>query len=116
VSDGFWRLAERLAAESDVVVDRPRGSAHPRYPDALYPLDYGFLQGTTGGDGHGVDVWIGSLPEGALTFVIVTVDLVKRDIEVKLLLGCTEEEAKRALAWHQSASQAAILVERAQDT
>jgi len=110
--DRFWLLAEELVAASEIVIDRPKGSRHPRMPSAVYPLDYGYLTGTTGGDGAGVDVWCGSLPERQVTGVIVTVDVYKRDAEVKLVIGCTPDEARRALMTHNQPSQAAFYVPR----
>lgn len=35
----FWELADRLVAEHRIVIDRPAGSNHPRYPDVIYPFD-----------------------------------------------------------------------------
>ncbi|MGN0971214.1 MAG: inorganic pyrophosphatase [Aristaeellaceae bacterium] len=96
---GFWAALDQLTASSRLVIDRPRGTAHPRYPDMIYPLDYGYLQGTTAMDGGGIDVWAGSDPARGLDAIMVTVDLVKRDSEIKLLIGCTEEE--KQLVWHQ---------------
>ena len=40
-ADSFWEALDRLAANSRLVIDRPQGSAHPRYPDLIYPYDYG---------------------------------------------------------------------------
>ena len=108
----FWDHLEALVAAGQLVIDRPRGSAHPRYPGFIYPLDYGYLAGTTAADGDGIDVWIGSLPERRVTGIIATVDLLKRDAEIKVLLGCTAEEARSALAMHQTGSQAAVLLRR----
>ena len=108
----FWDHLEALVAAGQLVIDRPRGSAHPRYPGFIYPLDYGYLAGTTAADGDGIDVWIGSLPERRVTGIIATVDLLKRDAEIKVLLGCTAEEARSALAMHRNGDQAALLIER----
>ncbi len=58
---GFWQLADQLVREHPIVIDRPRGSRHPRYPAVVYPLDYGYLDGTTAIDGGGVDCWRGRL-------------------------------------------------------
>ncbi len=112
MNEDFWRALDELVRASRVVVDRPRGSAHPRYPDFTYPLDYGYLADTTAADGGGIDVWVGSLPERRVTGVIATVDLHKRDAEIKILLACTPEEARLALATHQTGSQAATMIER----
>ncbi len=107
----FWRKLDELVATCALVIDRPRGLSHPRYRFA-YPLDYGYLEGTRSADGDGIDVWLGSLPDRTVTGVICTVDLSKRDAELKILLGCTLEEAKAILAIHNTGAQAGILVER----
>ena len=108
----FWTHLDRLVATSEIVVDRPAGSHHPRYPEIVYPLDYGYLTGTSGGDGNEIDVWRGSLPDGRLDAVICTVDLQKRDAEVKLLLGCTQAERDTILAFHSEGDMAATLIRR----
>ena len=56
----------------------------------------------------GIDVWRGSLPEGRLDAVVCTVDVRKRDAEIKLLLGCTAAEKHAICNFHP----AAMLVER----
>ncbi len=108
----FWQHIDQLVAKAEVVIDRPAGMAHPRYPDLIYPLDYGYLQGTSAADGGGIDVWRGSLPGGAVTGVICTVDLTKRDAEIKILLGCTREETQTALRMYNGGSMAGVLIER----
>lgn len=92
MNKAFWQALERLVAESAVVIDRPKGTTHWRFPDYVYPLDYGYLQGTSSMDGDGIDIWLGSMPELGVVGLICTVDLLKRDSEIKILFGCTEEE------------------------
>ena len=87
----FWQALDLLVAEHELVIDRPRGSVHPRYPEFVYPLDYGYLKGTASSDGGGIDVWRGTAGTGVVG-VMTTIDLMKRDSEIKILLGCTEEE------------------------
>ncbi len=89
---GYWAGLEKLVAGSRVVIDRPKGTHHPRFPEMIYPLDYGFLEDTTGNDGAEADIWRGTLADTAITGVVCTVDLMKRDSEVKILLGCTPDE------------------------
>ena len=91
-AEGFWQALDRLVAESEMVIDRPKGSAHPRHPAFIYPVAYGYLKGTTAMDGGGIDIWRGSDPAGRLDALVCTVDLLKRDSEIKLLIGCTENE------------------------
>ena len=88
----FWELLDKLVENSEIVIDRPKGSAHPRYPDFVYKVDYGYLKDTNSMDKDGIDVWVGSDSERKIDAVICTVDLLKRDSEIKILIGCTEEE------------------------
>lgn len=109
----FWLALDRLMAASKLVIDRPKGSAHPRFPSRIYPLDYGYLAETTSMDGDGIDVWLGSDAERRLDCIVCTVDLMKRDSEIKLLIGCTEEEKAAVLRWHNDSDlMKAILIER----
>ena len=111
--DAFWAALDRLMASSRLVIDRPKGTAHPRYPDMMYPIDYGYLADTTAMDGGGIDVWAGSDPARGLDAVMVTVDLVKRDAEIKLLIGCTEEEKQLVWRLHNaSKSMNGMLIRR----
>jgi predicted acetyltransferase len=50
-NDDFWQALDKLVSDSEIVIDRPKGSAHPRYPEFIYPLEYGYLKGTTAMDG-----------------------------------------------------------------
>jgi inorganic pyrophosphatase len=88
----FWQRAEAFLNENEIVIDRPLGCRHPSFPNMVYPLDYGYLKGTSGGDGNEVDVWKGSLKGNILKGVICTIDSCKKDAEVKLLVDCTDEE------------------------
>lgn len=39
-------------------IDRPIGSVHPRCSDLIYPVNYGYVKGIRGGDGHWQDVYL----------------------------------------------------------
>lgn len=106
----FWLKLKQLVATSQIKINRPRGTSHPRYPSFIYPLDYGYLQDTQAGDEAGIDVWIGSLSGKTVTAVICTIDLEKRDTEIKILLGCTADETQIILNIHNTGSQAATLL------
>lgn len=108
----FWEHLDQLVAASPVVIDRPRGSAHSRFPEMVYPLDYGYLQGTTTVDGGGIDVWVGSSGIQPPDAVVMTVDLLKKDAELKLMLGCTPGEKQNVLNFLNGASMHATLIER----
>ena len=99
-NEAFWETLERLVKESEIVIDRPKGSAHPRFPHIIYDADYGYLKNTSSPDGAGIDVWVGSLDNGEITAVICTVDIMKKDSEIKILIGCTEEETEKIYTFH----------------
>jgi inorganic pyrophosphatase len=111
-SEHLWQQADALVVASEIGIDRPRGSAHPRYPDVRYPLDYGSLGQTKASDGSDIDVWVSSLRERRVTGAIMTIDALKRDAKVKLLISCTREDAEHVLAWHNQGRQAGVLLWR----
>ncbi len=108
----FWRALDELVASSRIVIDRPRGSTHPRYPGAAYPFSYGYLDGTRGGDGEGIDVWIGSKPAGTVDAILCTLDPLKRDAEIKVLIGCSIEDRHSILDFVKIGSFVALLINR----
>lgn len=104
----FWIAMTELLASRVVRIDRPKGSPHPRYEELSYPLDYGYLAGTTSGDGNGIDVWLGSLNTtknrasfGVLTGILCTFDTLKRDAEIKLMVGCNREDIQIIRNFHE---------------
>ena len=112
-NDDFWKAIDTLVSSGKIVIDRPKGSHHPKFSHIRYTVDYGYIENTSSMDGAGIDVWRGSLPTTDVNAVICTVDLMKRDSEIKLLIGCTEEE-KQIVCKRQNASEnmKGILVRR----
>ena len=90
--DSFFANLDELCARSEITIDRPKNSRHPRVRAAIYPVDYGYLADTTGGDGDGVDVFRGGATGLGVVGVFLTADVVKKDVEVKVLLDCGPEE------------------------
>jgi inorganic pyrophosphatase len=108
----FWETLETLCQRCRLVIDRPQGSHHPRFPEIVYPFDYGYLEGTTGGDGQGVDAWRGSRHAPTLDGVLITVDLDKQDAEIKLLVGCPPGDIAKIEAFHNAGNMRAWYVPR----
>jgi inorganic pyrophosphatase len=98
-NEDFWKALDELVSNSVIVIDRPRGSAHPRFPDFIYKVDYGYLKDTASMDGAGIDVWVGS-GDKKIDAIMCIVDLMKRDSEIKILIGCTEEEKMEVYRTH----------------
>ena len=95
----FWKALDELVSSSEIVIDRPRGSVHPRFPNFIYKVDYGYLKDTASMDGAGIDVWVGS-GDKKVDAIMCIVDLMKRDSEIKILIGCTEEEKLEVYKTH----------------
>ena len=88
-TDAFdWTRWERTIRNAGITLDRPRFSRHPHFAEIVYPIDYGFVNGTTGADGAEVDVFVGHADTG-LVGAIVTRDHRKGDEELKLLWNCS---------------------------
>ena len=92
-NEDFWKALDELVNDSEIIIDRPKGTAHPKYPEFIYKVDYGYLKDTSSMDGNGIDVWVGS-NEKKIDAIMCIVDLLKKDLEMKILIGCTEEEKK----------------------
>ena len=108
----FWEEVDDLCAQMAHVVDRPAGSAHPRFPDWRYPVDYGYLAGTVGGGGEGIDVWFGSAEEGGVTALLCSIDPHKRDSEVTYLWRCTQDEVAAVRRFYEGQPMKVLFVER----
>ena len=112
MNEAFWKVLDEIVESHSIVLDRPAGSAHPQFPDLVYPYDYGYLEGTSAMDSGGIDIWRGSLAKQAVTAIVLTVDRLKEDAEIKLLLGCTAEEMAIIERHHNGGFQSAILSPR----
>ena len=96
----FWTVLEELVVQSEIVIDRPKGSTHPRFPNFIYHVDYGYLRNTSSMDGEGIDVWQGSDERKQIDAIMCIVDRMKKDSEIKILIGCTEEEKQLIYQTH----------------
>lgn len=76
-SEGKWRLEKHYFIEAtvhkeafrpdysgiigrqvDCKIDRPLGTAHPRTPSLVYPINYGYIEGIIAGDGAEQDIYL----------------------------------------------------------
>lgn len=82
-------LRKWLGRVVTVVVDRPLGSRHPSGHPIWYCLNYGYVPGTTGGDGAPVDAYVVGVFEPAQRLEGVVVAVVERqdDVEDKLVVA-----------------------------
>lgn len=99
MNEGFWNAIDKILYESEIVIDRPVGSSHPRCPNIVYKVAYGYLKNTRSTDGGGIDIWLGT-NERKVVGIICTVDVLKRDSEIKILVGCNEKEIDYIYDFH----------------
>lgn len=111
MNNEFWNALDELVKNSEIVIDRPKGNRHPKSPDFIYKVDYGYLKDTTSMDGGGIDVWVGT-DEKKIDAIMVIVDLMKKDSEIKILIGCTEEEKQIIYKTHNEEYMKGILIRR----
>lgn len=88
----FWLRLKSIVATSKIIIDRPRNSPHPKFPDFIYPVDYGYLKGTSSSDGSETDIWIGTSDIKEINGILCTIDPIKKDLEIKVVFACTKTE------------------------
>ena len=108
----FFEKLEKLIQENGISIDRPKGFAHPRFPDLVYPIDYGYINGTKSQDGQGIDVFSGDDSSLGVVGIICTLDAMKKDSEIKVLYNCTEDNISTALMMLNHGPMTGILVRR----
>lgn len=69
-----------------IVMDRPIGTPHPKHPDIIYPINYGYIPEVYGGDGEELDVYLLGVTERVKEYTAKIIGIVHRkdDVEDKL--------------------------------
>jgi inorganic pyrophosphatase len=111
-SGDFWQILEQQILENGVEIDRPKGKAHPRFPELIYPIDYGYVRHTKSADGEGIDIFFGTAEKKEIMGLICTFDEVKKDSEIKILYACREDEIQMAMAILSHSPMHALLIRR----
>lgn len=96
----YWNLIDKVINNSSIVIDRPKNSSHPNYDYIIYPMDYGYLAGTTSGDKGGIDIWVGSSKKKEANAIISSIDYIKKDSEIKIIYACTSDEIETIYQFH----------------
>ena len=70
-------------------IDRPLGSAHPRHPDMIYPVNYGEIVGVMAPDGDWQDAYVLGVDVPVETFTGRRIAIIYRrdDVECKWVLA-----------------------------
>ena len=67
-----------LGKEVTVEIDRPVGTHHPKHPDIVYPINYGFVPGLIAGDGEEQDVYVLGIDKPLTNVVVTIVAVIER--------------------------------------
>lgn len=109
----FWQKLDTLFISSKVAINRPKDMASKTYPNLVYPVDYGYLEDTTGSANKEVDVFLGTLEDKRIQSMAIGTDILRKTVEVKLIAGCTDTEKKSILEFlNQMEFQKAIIINR----
>ncbi len=92
----------------EIKIDRPLGSAHPKHPDLIYPVNYGFIPGVLGGDGEELDVYLLGVDKPVSKYSAQIIAIVHRlDDEEDKLVGApvgthfTKTEIEKSVAFQE---------------
>jgi inorganic pyrophosphatase len=112
-NNDFWEYLNKLVMENEIIIDRPKGTRHPKFDNMIYELDYGYIKNTKAMDGNEIDVFKGSLHNKNVNKIICTIDLLKKDIEIKILIGCTVFEVEKVYNFlNNSEYMKALVIEK----
>ena len=80
-----------------VTVDRPLGSAHPDYPEMIYPVNYGYIAGIMAPDGEEQDAYILGVDTPVSQFTGRITAIVRRadDVEEKWVVCPPDQTFKK---------------------
>ena len=91
-----------------VTIDRPLGSVHPKYPNLVYPIHYGYIPGVLGGDGEELDVYLLGVDTPVKEYTARIIGIVHRhnDVEDKLVaapewMQFTKDEIEQAVHFQE---------------
>lgn len=101
-----------------VIVDRPLGSAHPEYPNMIYHVNYGYVEGIIVPDGEEQDAYILgiNIPVSSFEGRIIAIIHRKDDVENKWVVApentlFTKEEIKNLTHFQEKYFDIEIITE-----
>lgn len=112
----FWQKVDTLYLSSGFRQTRKKGDVHPVFKNLIYPTDYGHVIDTKSISGEGVSVYAGSKSRSTITALVVAADILAKELDVKVLVGCTDEEVDEILRFlNQTDYQKTVLIRRGKE-
>lgn len=101
-----------------VKIDRPLGSTHPKHPDLIYPVNYGYIPGLFAPDGEEQDVYLLGVDKPVKEFTGELIAVIHRlnDVEDKWVIAplgmkFSREEIVRQVAFQERYFQSELAME-----
>ncbi len=84
-----------------VIVDRPKGSVHPKYKNIFYEVNYGFIPNVFAPDGEEQDAYIIGVGEPLKEFTGKVIAIIHRlnDIEDKCVVALEDMSFTKEEIW-----------------
>lgn len=112
----FWQKLDTLYVSSTMGIEFKQGSVHPVYQKLVYPVDYGIIEDVHNYGDIKMGVFKGSLDSHCVDAIAVNIDTLQRDSDIKLLVGCNEDETFRIMQFlNETDFQKSILVRRSEE-
>ena len=91
--DAQLKFEDWIGRWVEVVIDRPMGTSHPDYSDIVYPVNYGYIPGTTAPDGDSIDAYVLGVdrPLERCSGTVIAVIRRRDDVEDKLVVALSGE-------------------------
>lgn len=97
-----------IGMQVKVIVDRPKGTTHPNFPDIFYSVNYGYVEGIFAGDDEYQDAYILGVEERVQYFEGEVIAIIHRnnDIEDKWIvvpygMRFTKEEISKTIYFQE---------------
>lgn len=109
----FWQKVDSLYLSGTRKIIKKKGEVHDTFKNLVYPLDYARIEDMKSVSGHGVAVYLGSENRNKVSALVIAADILEKELDVKVLAGCTEEEIEEVLRYlNQTEFQKTVLIKR----
>lgn len=108
----FWQKVDTIYVSSKQIITKEKNQSHSLYPNLIYPTQYGHLDDTAE-QGNEICFFKGSLDINQVSAIVICMDILKKDLTCKLLVGCNESEENQILHFlNQTQFQKSVLLRR----
>lgn len=109
----FWQKVDTLYLSGNRNLIKKKGEHHDEFQNLVFPVDYARIEDMKSVSGHGVAVYMGSENRNKVSALVVAADILAKELDVKVLAGCTEEEIEDVLRYlNQTDFQKTVLIRR----